>query len=207
MTRARNLCGTREENVKALAACSAGTSNGGVYRKACTMDRPGWVVVGVSGSLGNVAAVHMAARSAARTGRTLVAVKAWQPAGGELVARRSPCPPLDEAAREAARSELAEALVAVTSPLTVERLVLRGPAERVLLSTATRVDDLLVVGTGRQGGIARLTHGAVTRYCVAHARCAVLAVPPSRLSDDLTEMTGRRLRALSASLDREGLGG
>jgi nucleotide-binding universal stress UspA family protein len=169
------------------------------------MERPGRVIVGVSGSLGNMAAVHTAAAAATRTGRTLVAVNAWHPPGGEAVARRSPCPPLDDAAREHARSILSDALASIRCSAEIEKLVLRGQAERVLLAAADRVDDLLVVGTGRRGSITRLTHGTVTRYCVAHARCPVLAVPPSELTYDLTELAGQRARALSTSFDREGL--
>jgi nucleotide-binding universal stress UspA family protein len=169
------------------------------------MDRPARVVVGVSGSLGNMAAVHAAAFAAARTGRTLVAVNAWHPVGGEAVARRSPCAPLDNAVREHAWSILSEALASLRCNVGIERLVLRGPAERVLLAAADRADDLLAVGTGRQGGIGRLTHGAVTRYCVAHAGCAVLAVPPSELTGDLTQLAGQRVRTMSTAIEREGL--
>lgn len=164
------------------------------------MDRPGRVVVGVSGSVGNMAAVHAAAFAAARTARTLVAVNAWHPVGGEAVARRSPCPPLDNAVREHGWSILSEALTSLLCTVSVERLVLRGPTERVLLSVADRADDLLVVGTGRQGGIGRMTHGAVTRYCVAHAGCAVLAVPPPELARDLRELEGQRRKRLLSTL-------
>jgi nucleotide-binding universal stress UspA family protein len=169
------------------------------------MDRPGRVIVGVSGSPGNIAAVHAAAFAAAQTGRTLVAVNAWHPVGGEAVARRSPCAPLDNAVREQAWSILSEALASIRRTVDIERLVLRGPVERILLATANHADDLLVVGTGRQGALARLTHGTVTRYCVAHARCAVLAVPPPELASDLKELEGRRhMRAISIAGDAEG---
>jgi len=164
------------------------------------MDQSGRVVVGVSGSPGNMAAVHAAAFAAGRTARTLVAVNAWHPVGGEAVARRSPCAPLDNAVREHAWEILAEALAALRCPVPIERVVRRGAVERVLLSVADHPDDLLVVGTGRHGGIGRLTHGSVTRYCVAHAGCAVLAVPPPELARDLRELEGQRRRRLTASL-------
>lgn len=34
-----------------------------------------------------------------------------------------------------------------------------------------------MIGTGRRGTLARIRHGKVSRYCVAHARCPVLSVP------------------------------
>jgi len=43
-------------------------------------------------------------------------------------------------------------------------------------------DDLLVVGAGRRGALGRMTSCRVSRYCLAHARCPVVAVPPSDLA-------------------------
>jgi hypothetical protein len=40
---------------------------------------------------------------------------------------------------------------------------------------------VIVVGAGRRGVLSRLFHGRVARYCVAHAGCPVLAIPPSPL--------------------------
>jgi len=69
------------------------------------------------------------------------------------------------------------------APLDVpmEPLVVRGDAGRVLVHTASRAGDLLVIGTGRRGTAGRLTGGKVSRYCLAHACCPVVAVPPSPL--------------------------
>jgi hypothetical protein len=53
----------------------------------------------------------------------------------------------------------------------------------VLVDHADRPDDLLVVGTGRRGGLRRLRR-SVGRYCLAHARCPVIAVPPSDLMEE-----------------------
>jgi hypothetical protein len=53
-------------------------------------------------------------------------------------------------------------------------------------------DDLLVVGAGRRGLRAAIWHGRVSRYCLASARCPVLAVPPA-----LASTAGRGLRAWS----------
>jgi nucleotide-binding universal stress UspA family protein len=124
-----------------------------------------------------------------------------------MAARRAPCPPLDDACRDHAHAILAEALASVPADIEVERRVIRGPAERLLLASADHAADLLVVGTGRTGGLTRLFHGATTRYCIAHARCPVLAVPPSELIRDLTDLEGHKSGALASSMVREGLRG
>jgi hypothetical protein len=46
-------------------------------------------------------------------------------------------------------------------------------------------DDLLIVGTGRRSALGRMVRRSVARYCLAHARCPVLAVPPSPLMDEM----------------------
>ena len=61
-------------------------------------------------------------------------------------------------------------------------LVLRGPAGQVLVSAASTTSDLLVIGTGRRGPPLRLASGRVSRYCLRHAHCPVLAVPPPELA-------------------------
>jgi Universal stress protein family len=55
----------------------------------------------------------------------------------------------------------------------------------VLMSLACRPDDVLVVGAGRQGVLARLPLSKVSRYCLAHAQCPALAVPPPALAREL----------------------
>src|SRR4029077_17385434 len=50
-----------------------------------------------------------------------------------------------------------------------------GPAR---VGAASRDGDRLVVGAGRRGTFGRLRHGRVSRYCLAHARCPGIAVPP-----------------------------
>jgi nucleotide-binding universal stress UspA family protein len=93
---------------------------------------------------------------------------------------------------DAAIGRLQAALQAAWSsaPADVEfrPIVVRGETGDVLVRLADDPDDLLVVGTGRRGTVARLGHGRVSRYCLAHARCPVLAVPPAAL-------TGRRPRS------------
>jgi hypothetical protein len=42
-----------------------------------------------------------------------------------------------------------------------------------------------VIGSGRRNPVGRALHRSVGRYCMAHARCPVLAVPPSALMDEM----------------------
>jgi hypothetical protein len=64
--------------------------------------------------------------------------------------------------------------------------VARGETGPVLVDTADRPDDLLIIGTGRRPGIGRLLHHSASRYCLVHARCPVLAVPPSALMEEMS---------------------
>jgi len=85
----------------------------------------------------------------------------------------SPCTRCAISGREAAveRLEVAfdQGLGGLPAGLVIEPLVIRGPAGPVLVDHADRPDDLLVVGTGRRGGLRRLRR-SVGRYCLAKAR-------------------------------------
>jgi nucleotide-binding universal stress UspA family protein len=143
------------------------------------------VVVGVSGSLGNLAAFHAAVERAQRYGAPLVAVSAWRPIGGEFIHKHAPCPPLVRMARDRAQERLRTALLdAFGGPppgIALTLLIARGRAGPVLIALAARPGDLLVVGAGRRCRVRRVRHGRVSRYCLAHAPGPVLAVPPPEL--------------------------
>src|SRR5258708_37035022 len=47
---------------------------------------------------------------------------------------------------------------------------------------ACHPDDVLVIGAGRRGTLARALSCRVSRYCLAHAQCPVIAVPPTELA-------------------------
>jgi nucleotide-binding universal stress UspA family protein len=159
------------------------------------------VVVGVTGSLANLAALHVAVAEARRAATPLVAVHAWQPVGGEIAYRRGPCPQLLDVWRREARETLTRAFVdalgGVPTDLPVECVTARGEAGALLVE-AGRPDDLLVVGSGRRGRLAALRYGSTSRYCFTHAGCPVLAVPPPAMIRDLGSRRRRRqLRNLS----------
>jgi nucleotide-binding universal stress UspA family protein len=155
------------------------------------------VIVGTSSSPGSLPALRYAAGLAWRADAPLIAVHAWVPPGGDLAERGRPSPELRVLWAKAAGERLRAALgaawgAAAPDGLDVQAAVLRGEPGPVLVDVAWHTDDLLVVGAGRRSLLGRLRHGRVSRYCVARARCPVLAVPPP----DLRRRTGLRVWSL-----------
>jgi hypothetical protein len=68
----------------------------------------------------------------------------------------------------------------------IRPLVQRGEAGLVLVNTACYPDDLLVVGAGRRSALTLAVSGKVCHYCVAHAHCPVVTVPPPDFARELT---------------------
>jgi nucleotide-binding universal stress UspA family protein len=143
------------------------------------------VVVGVDGSPASYTALRWALSCAARTGAQVCATRCWMPVvarGWEAVVIAEPVPP--EAEQEArAERELAEVVAAAlarvpdgAAGVAVRQRVVRGPAGPVLVAEADGA-DLLVVGHGPR--VAELLHRSVSWYCVRHATCPVLVIPPA----------------------------
>jgi len=132
-------------------------------------------------------ALRYAAEEARHRDVPLVAVITWLPPGGDLAERRAPSPYLRKIWRDAARDRLLNAFDAglggFPSDLYVEPHVVRGEAGPVLVDSAGEPGDLLVIGTGRRG-LRRTMSRSVSRYCLARARCPVVAVPPSALMEE-----------------------
>jgi nucleotide-binding universal stress UspA family protein len=139
------------------------------------------VVVGISGSIGNLAALHAAVAHAQRADAQLVAVLAWTPVGGEFIYPWAAGTPVPKRWAQQGLNTLmgafADAFGGPPPDVPIRSIIARGFAGSVLVSEASRPGDLLVVGAGRRGRLARLRRGSVRRYCLAHARCPVLAVP------------------------------
>jgi nucleotide-binding universal stress UspA family protein len=163
------------------------------------------IVVGVHGSLGSLQALRWAAEEAGERQVPLVPVIAWIPPGGDLAERSHPSLHLRRVWQDAARTRLLDAfdesLGGVPGDLQVQARVERGESGPVLVDVADQPGDLLVIGTGRRSPIRRALRRSVGRYCLAHARCPVLAVPPSALMDELGRgwprswsLRGRRAR-------------
>ncbi|AEW94251.1 MULTISPECIES: universal stress protein [Streptomycetaceae] len=148
------------------------------------------VIVGVSGSLNSLTALHRAIAEARRRDALLVPVLAWTPPGGETAYLRSPCPPLLREWERSARLRLAQAFDDAfggrLEGVRMSALVVRGEPGEVLTAVADRPDDLLVVSTGGRRRVTRLFRRSVARHCLEQAVCPVLAVPPSELRDTLS---------------------
>jgi nucleotide-binding universal stress UspA family protein len=147
------------------------------------------VVVGVHGSLGSLQALRWAAEEARDRQVVLVAAIAWIPPGGDLSERTHPSTTLRRVWRDAARQRLLDAFDngfgGLPNDIEVHARVERGETGSVLVEVADQPGDLLVIGTGRRSFISRTLRTSVGRYCLAHAKCPVLAVPPSALMDEM----------------------
>jgi nucleotide-binding universal stress UspA family protein len=156
------------------------------------------VVVGVDGSPGSLEALRFALGQARLLGATLVPVLAWIPPGGEIASRRTPSPAYTDLLREQAQRRLLQAfeegLGGLPYDVAVESWVIRGATGPALVETANRANDLLVVGAGRRGALRHALRAATARYCLAHAGCPVIAVPPPRLQAQLPSQLRLRHR-------------
>jgi nucleotide-binding universal stress UspA family protein len=152
------------------------------------------VVTGLSGSAGSLQALRYATEMARHHDATLVPVLAWVPPGGELADRRYPCRALREAWARAAWERFWRAVdLAIAGPPTDVRFlpqVVRGDPGQVLAWLAGEPGDVLVIGAGRHGVARRALSCRVTRYCVGHAVCPVISVPPSSLADQAHGLRG-----------------
>ena len=151
------------------------------------------VIAGVSGSVRSLGALRAGVDEARSAGAELLAVLAWAPVGGEVSYLRARCPVLlrlwEEAACQRLRDAFDMGLGGLPEGVAVRQLVVRAPPGQALVELASRHDDLLVVGYGGRSRLGYAVHGAVTRYCIAHARCPVLTAPPP---DMIRELRPRR---------------
>jgi nucleotide-binding universal stress UspA family protein len=147
------------------------------------------VIVGVSGSPGCLPAMRYAAELARAHQAPLILALAWLPPGGDLADRSHPSPALRQVWVEAARRQLETAVRTafggLPAGLAARPEVVRGEPGQSLVQLASQAGDLLVIGTGRRTRVTRALRAGVGRYCLAHAACPVLAVPPSPLDDEL----------------------
>lgn len=156
------------------------------------------LIVGTSGSPTSLRALRYGEFLACAHQAVLMPVIAWEPPGGERAEWIQPSGPLREEVRNPACQRLRDALVAVWRQIPddpmVEPHIERGPAGWVLVSLACHPADVLLVGAGRPSAAGWMTFSKVTRYCLAHAQCPVLTVPPPELARELRH--GRLTRIL-----------
>jgi nucleotide-binding universal stress UspA family protein len=147
------------------------------------------VIVGVTGSVGNLQALRRATAEARLRGTGLLVVHAWLPPGGEMAERRFSVPELRQVWHDAAWRRIWDAFDTafggMPPEIQVEALVSYGDPGRVLVKAAAQENDLLVIGAGRGGALRRLLPRRVCRYCLGHAACPVLIVPPSALAREM----------------------
>jgi len=168
----------------------------------------GRIVVGVDGSTGSLQALRYAVGHARAVGGLLVPVLAWTPPGGESAYRRQHASPSSwdwrPGAEQRLRTAFDEALGGLPGDLDVDMTPRRGPAGQVLVATANRSNDLLVVGAGRRGTLRNALHASTSHYCLTHAQCTVIAVAPSPLARHLdsgwSSLRPRRVPRQSADL-------
>lgn len=146
------------------------------------------VIVGASGSPDSLRALRYAQYLARDYCATLVPVLAWLPPIGDMADKRTPCEELRRIWAQDAHQRLQDTLNLAwgTAPadLSVQPLVRRGKPGPVLAEAACRLGDVLLIGAGRRGVLVRTVAGRVSRYCLAHAQCPVLALPPSSLAHE-----------------------
>ncbi|MEU8778931.1 universal stress protein [Streptomyces sp. NPDC048606] len=165
----------------------------------------GRVVAGTCGSLGSLTALHRAAEEARTRDAELWVVLAWQPPLGGPGARGGGGTPLLTGCREGAVRRLREILRTAFGDgppgVTLAGLTVRGTPGAALVDTVRDPGDLLVVGTGSRTPLLRALCPSVSRYCLAHAPCPVLAVPHSPLQADLEAVhrRGGRRRPLNVA--------
>ena len=140
------------------------------------MDR---IVVGLDGSEGSRLALAWALDEARKRGDAVVeAVHSWDPPvlvgspAGDM-----PPIPMDGTYETAAHQLLDHAIAAAdTSGVTVEKVVLEGPAGSNLCERSADA-ALLVVGSSGHGRVMDALTGSVSRHCSHHAKCPVVVIP------------------------------
>jgi nucleotide-binding universal stress UspA family protein len=157
------------------------------------------IVAGVSGSPGSVHALRHAADLARCHDAVLIPLLAWVPPGGTLDERKDPCPEVRQLWEDQAWQRLWEALDAafggLPAGIATLPVVLRGKSGKALTIVARQPGDLLVIGAGRRSPLRRLGCSPVSRYCLAHAHCPVLAIPAPALAQQAGHgLRGRAFR-------------
>jgi nucleotide-binding universal stress UspA family protein len=137
------------------------------------------IIVGIDGSQASREALRWAAQEARLRQASLQVVMAWHTpyvTGYPYVAGAFD-PALFEREARKTLDELVDELDTVGIP-EVERVLGMGDAA-VLLLTASKDADLLVVGSRGLGGFAGLMLGSVGHHLAHHATCPLVIVPPS----------------------------
>jgi nucleotide-binding universal stress UspA family protein len=135
------------------------------------------VIVGVDGSYGSLEALRVAVAEARRRQCPLIVAHALENAVGAdgwLVA--------ESAGYQVIEQSVAEALGSLPTDLEVIHSVVEFVSPgRALVYLSSDPGDLIVVGAKVVRGLGRLRRSGTDTYCVRHAACPVLVVPPPAL--------------------------
>lgn len=140
------------------------------------------VVVGVSGSLGSLAAVYRAVEEARRRDALLVPLIAWTPGPTDDL---RPLSELERSARLLMDAAFEQAFGEYPEGIRIHPMVVRSEPGPALVAAASGENDLLVVGSDGNG---RPGHGLphdVVKYCRDHAVCDMLVISQSELLETL----------------------
>lgn len=142
----------------------------------------GVLVVGVDGSAGSRDALRWAVDEARLRDDVVRAVLVFQyaPVGWAFAVEGIPAPalPYEEFEQEATKA-LATTVGEVAGDVddvTIEQVVVEGPAAQSLIDAAQDA-ELLVIGSRGFGGFRGLLLGSVSQQCVHHATCPVVVLP------------------------------
>jgi nucleotide-binding universal stress UspA family protein len=159
------------------------------------------VIVGVDDSGPGLAAIAAAVRLARSHDAKLLAVRAWAlglPRHGGRRMRRLTHPHVVLSFSGAQQSAAARILVhrafdavADGTPTAVAIQTPECDPALALVGIASQPGDVLVVGVNPGHPVRRLVHGSVSRYCVRHAACPVLVVPPGSRSGPAASLVGQ----------------
>jgi nucleotide-binding universal stress UspA family protein len=156
------------------------------------------VIAGVSGSACSLQVLRYGFEISKDHDALLMPVLAWTPPGGELADRRYPSRELRAAWERSGQERLRRAVeLAIGGPpedVDFAPVAVRGEAGPVLTRLAADPGDILLIGAGRHGAVSRMIACKVTRYCLAHAQCPVIAVPPSPLATQMHGVHGWKIR-------------
>ena len=139
------------------------------------------IVVGVDGSAEAGEALSWAVAEAKRRSATVEVVHVYDvpvfadPMGmGSTVLYEE-----SDQIQEGAKAMLAEVVAPYADAgVTLDPLVVQGPAGGVLVDRSEGA-DLVVVGARGRGGVAGLLLGSVSQHVTHHARCPVVVIPRS----------------------------
>jgi nucleotide-binding universal stress UspA family protein len=141
------------------------------------------IVVGIDSSPSGQAALEWAARQARLTDSPLRAIHVldWpigiSAAGGPIA---SEFVYVDNENLQSAQRNEASELFRSIDPLPDWSIQFeRGQSGHVLVRESQHA-DLLVVGTREHVGVERILIGSTSHYCLSHASCPIVAVPPPR---------------------------